>query len=56
MKAIIPVAGHGKRLRPHTHTQPKVLVTVAGAGHVAGSPGPGVARPARPLLSHRFRL
>jgi glucose-1-phosphate thymidylyltransferase len=30
MRAIIPVAGRGKRLRPHTHTQPKVLMNVAG--------------------------
>lgn len=30
MKAIIPVAGRGRRLRPHTHTQPKVLMNVAG--------------------------
>jgi glucose-1-phosphate thymidylyltransferase len=30
VKAIIPVAGMGKRLRPHTHTQPKVLMNVAG--------------------------
>ncbi len=30
MKAIVPVAGRGKRLRPHTHTQPKVLMNVAG--------------------------
>lgn len=30
MKAIIPVAGIGSRLRPHTHTQPKALITVAG--------------------------
>ncbi len=28
--AIIPVAGVGTRLRPHTHTQPKVLLHVAG--------------------------
>ncbi len=30
MKAIIPVAGIGSRLRPHTHTQPKVMLPVAG--------------------------
>jgi glucose-1-phosphate thymidylyltransferase len=30
MKAIIPVAGVGSKLRPHTHTQPKALVPVAG--------------------------
>jgi glucose-1-phosphate thymidylyltransferase len=36
MKVIIPVAGVGSRLRPHTYTTPKVLL------HVAG----------RPILSH----
>ncbi len=30
MKIIIPVAGIGSKLRPHTHTQPKTLVPVAG--------------------------
>lgn len=30
MRAIIPVAGLGSRMRPHTHTQPKVLLQVAG--------------------------
>jgi glucose-1-phosphate thymidylyltransferase len=30
LKAVIPVAGIGSRLRPHTHTQPKALVPVAG--------------------------
>ena len=36
MKVIIPVAGLGSKLRPHTHTQPKALVPVAG----------------KPILSH----
>jgi glucose-1-phosphate thymidylyltransferase len=36
MKIIIPVAGIGTKLRPHTHTQPKSLVPVAG----------------RPILAH----
>lgn len=30
MKVIVPVAGKGTRLRPHTHTRPKCLVHVAG--------------------------
>jgi len=30
VRAIIPVAGYGTRLRPHTHTQPKALMHVAG--------------------------
>lgn len=36
LKAIIPVAGAGTTLRPHTHTQPKPLMPVAG----------------KPILSH----
>jgi glucose-1-phosphate thymidylyltransferase len=37
MKIVIPLAGYGKRLRPHTFTKPKPLVNVAGKpvlGHV----------------------
>ena len=37
MHAIIPVAGIGKRLRPHTYSLPKVLLNVAGKpiiGHI----------------------
>ncbi|MEP7235626.1 MAG: nucleotidyltransferase family protein, partial [Ignavibacteriota bacterium] len=37
MHAIIPVAGVGSRLRPHTFTLPKVLLNVAGKpilGHI----------------------
>ncbi len=30
MKAIIPVAGTGAKLRPHTYTQPKALMPLAG--------------------------
>ncbi|HLZ09830.1 MAG TPA: nucleotidyltransferase family protein, partial [Chloroflexota bacterium] len=30
MKVVIPMAGLGTRLRPHTYTQPKPLVQVAG--------------------------
>jgi len=37
MKVVIPVAGIGIKLRPHTHTQPKALVPIAGKailGHI----------------------
>jgi glucose-1-phosphate thymidylyltransferase len=37
VKAIIPAAGIGSRLRPHTHTAPKALLHVAGKpilGHI----------------------
>src|SRR5688500_8274036 len=37
MHVIIPVAGYGTRLRPHTYSKPKPLVQVAGntvLGHI----------------------
>ena len=37
MRAIIPAAGFGKRLKPHTYSQPKVLLNVGGKpilGHI----------------------
>lgn len=37
MKIVIPAAGQGTRLRPHTHTRPKVMLPVAGRpilGHI----------------------
>lgn len=37
MKLILPIAGYGKRMRPHTWSRPKVLIDVAGKpmlGHV----------------------
>ena len=40
MKAVIPVAGVGLKLRPHTHTQPKPLIPIAGKpilGHIIDS-------------------
>lgn len=36
MRAVIPIAGFGTRLKPHTHTIPKVLINVGG----------------KPILSH----
>src|SRR5690348_15631812 len=37
MKVIIPTAGRGTRLRPHTYSKPKPLISVAGKpilGHI----------------------
>ena len=35
MRVIIPAAGYGTRMRPHTHTRPKPLVPVAGRPSLA---------------------
>ena len=35
LRVIIPVAGVGSRMRPHTHTTPKVLLQVAGKPMIA---------------------
>ena len=40
MKAVIPAAGQGTRLFPHTHTKPKAMVRIAGKpilGHILSS-------------------
>ncbi|MFB6176957.1 MAG: sugar nucleotidyltransferase [Halobaculum sp.] len=40
MKALIPAAGRGTRLYPHTHTKPKAMVRLAGRpilGHILDS-------------------
>ena len=46
--AVIPVAGFGTRLRPHTHTRPKPLLHVAGQpiiGHILDQLAPlGIRR------------
>jgi glucose-1-phosphate thymidylyltransferase len=37
LRVVIPAAGEGRRLKPHTHTTPKVLLQVAGKpiiGHI----------------------
>ena len=36
MKIIIPMAGMGKRMRPHTLTVPKPLIPVGGKAIVQG--------------------
>ncbi len=35
MRAIIPVAGLGSRLKPHTYSTPKVLLNVGGTNPFA---------------------
>ncbi|MBN2142728.1 NTP transferase domain-containing protein [Candidatus Woesearchaeota archaeon] len=35
MKVILPVAGSGKRMRPHTHSRPKHFLSIAGKPGIA---------------------
>ena len=49
--AVIPVAGSGTRLRPHTHSMPKALLSVAGQpilGHILDQVA--AAKPGRVVL------
>ncbi len=59
MKAVIPVAGIGKRLRPHTFTNPKALLNVAGKpilGHIVDSlVGMGVSE-LIPIIGYKGEL
>ena len=51
MNVVIPAAGQGTRLRPHTHTLPKVMLSVAGRpiiGHILSD--------LRPLQPREVRL
>jgi glucose-1-phosphate thymidylyltransferase len=59
MKAVIPVAGIGKRLRPHTFTIPKALINVAGKpilGHIVDSLIDMGVRELIPIIGYKGEL
>lgn len=56
MKIIIPAAGQGTRLRPHTHTLPKVMLPVAGrpiVGHILADVAPLRPEEVRLVVGYR---
>jgi len=59
MRAVIPVAGVGSRLRPHTFTLPKVLLNVAGKpmlGHILDTVIPAGVTEATFIVGHMSDL
>ncbi|MFN2384233.1 MAG: sugar phosphate nucleotidyltransferase, partial [Gemmatimonadota bacterium] len=59
MKIIIPAAGQGTRLRPHTHTLPKVLLPVAGRpiiGHILADIAPLAPDVVRLVVGYKGEL
>lgn len=56
MNIVIPAAGQGTRLRPHTHTIPKVMLPVAGRpiiGHILADVRPLEPREVRLVVGYR---
>lgn len=56
MNVVIPAAGQGIRLRPHTHTLPKVMLSVAGRpiiGHILSDLRPLRPREVRLIVGYR---
>ena len=56
MNVVIPAAGQGTRLRPHTHTLPKVMLAVAGRpiiGHILTDLRPLAPREVRLIVGYR---
>jgi glucose-1-phosphate thymidylyltransferase len=56
VKIIIPAAGQGTRLRPHTHTLPKVMLPVAGrpiVGHILADVAPLGPEEVRLVVGYR---
>ncbi|HEY7472572.1 MAG TPA: sugar phosphate nucleotidyltransferase [Gemmatimonadota bacterium] len=56
MKIVIPAAGQGTRLRPHTHALPKVMLPVAGRpiiGHILADVAPLEPDEVRLIVGYR---